>query len=131
MTHFKTARGYFGATFRDTYDTLCSIQESSCAAEPCLWLGVDKPECKHLVGNIWEEYILPDDVVTFSRMHLNRDQARKLANDLLYFAEHGYLFDPEICDHYRLEAYTGFCFGTKEREVCDCKGNREKCNFHR
>ena len=101
MTYFKTARNYLGTAFLDTYGVSCSMQESSYAAEPCIWLGVDKPEFKHISGGKMYDYTLPENVIVFSRMHLNQEQARKLANNLLYFAEHGCLFNPEIYDYYK------------------------------
>lgn len=38
----------------------------------------------------------------------------------------------EVIDYYSLNSdrrLTGICNGTKERDKCSCKGNREKCDF--
>lgn len=39
----------------------------------------------------------------------------------------------EVIDYYSLNSdrrLTGICNGTKERDECSCKGNREKCDFY-
>ena len=38
---FKTARGFRGFAFADSYGAVCSLQESSIATESCVWLGLD------------------------------------------------------------------------------------------
>jgi len=35
-----TQRGFALAEFTDRYNAACSIQNSSLASEPCIWLGV-------------------------------------------------------------------------------------------
>jgi hypothetical protein len=66
----KTARGFRLIEFRDLYDVPCSIQESSLATQPALWVGVDDHGTER--GN---------------RMHLDREQARWLADLLRRFAD--------------------------------------------
>lgn len=104
----KTARGFELQYFKDDYDEICSIQESS-AWEPHIWLGVHDPkasirykdaislglnlEKKYPETNEegWCDYPIPDDVLISSRMHLNQEQAKELADKLLYFYETGCL----------------------------------------
>lgn len=70
VTRGVTARGFAYGDFRDRYGQECSIQESSLATEPAIWLGVDP-----------------------CRMHLTVDQARGLAAMLTKFADTHELFD--------------------------------------
>ena len=37
-----------------------------------------------------------------------------------------------ICDCWHISQYTGKqeCWGTKERDICDCNGNKNNCNFY-
>ena len=67
----RTPRGFRLGTFMDRYGISCSIQESSLATEPALWLGTDDN------GQ--------------GRMHLTRTMARELSELLAHFAEHGVL----------------------------------------
>lgn len=106
----KTNRGFELQHFTDDYSVNCSIQESS-AIEPHIWLGIDDPRLSimykdrdKLIGIDkvekdhpecnefgWCTINLPKEVMIESRMHLNRKQAKELANKLRYFAEHGCL----------------------------------------
>ena len=63
----KTNRGFQYIEFEDRNMEKCSIQESSIATEPCLWLGVDD-----------------------NRMHLNLDKAKFIIKSLKYFIKHHY-----------------------------------------
>ena len=36
----------------------------------------------------------------------------------------------EICKCYNVEHSKTVCFGTKEREACNCNGDKNKCNFY-
>ena len=83
-----TNRGFGLLTFEDDYGEKCSLQMSS-SVEPHVWLGIDKP--KILKGLVGEAEELPDGVTAFSRMHLNRKQARQLAEELEIFAARGEL----------------------------------------
>ncbi len=71
----KSQRGFKYAEFRDRYQQKCSIQESSLATEPCLWLGVDTD----LNGK------------DSSRMHLTRPMAEELVKALEHFIKTGEL----------------------------------------
>lgn len=74
-------RGLLGATFRDLNGRECSIQESSVATQPCLWIGVDRK---------------PETVVEGGcRMHIGRQMAAALVDVLRRFAETGELADGE------------------------------------
>lgn len=68
-----TLRGFGRAEFLDRYGSRCSIQESSLATEPCIWLGVD----------------IPFDASTNCRMHLNQSQVRDLMPMLETFVKTG------------------------------------------
>ncbi|SNY94091.1 hypothetical protein SAMN04515647_4414 [Cohaesibacter sp. ES.047] len=81
----NTARGFVLSGFVDKYGQSCSLQESSCAEEPCVWFGVDNPA----------QVAAPDgQVVILSRMHLTQDQVKALLPHLQHFAETGAL--PEL-----------------------------------
>jgi len=77
--------------FKDRYGALCSVQESSYPEESCLWLGVEK-------DTMGEE--LPH-----GRMHLTQEQARKLAEVLLYFANEGNLGEYDPVEHLRVGSW--------------------------
>lgn len=78
-----TQRGFGKLTFSDRYDQRCSIQDSSMAAEPAIWFGVDNTG-PHLKG---PKGIEREDVNI--RMHLTQDMVRKLLPSLIRFAETG------------------------------------------
>lgn len=104
----RTSRGFGIFNFKDTYNTKCSLQESS-AYEPHIWLGVHTPEVKIMARDAakaglnlekdcretnewgWCTITLPDKASINGRMHLNQKQAKILAKQLLYFARHGCL----------------------------------------
>lgn len=107
--HF-TNRGFVIGEFEDLYGAKCSIQESSLAEEPAIWLGVHKPEISVMSVDAkslpppkivpdagsgknygWSKYILPEKVSVFSRMHLDIDMAKELVELLNYFIENGTL----------------------------------------
>lgn len=73
----STKRGALVGEFVDRYGASCSIQESSYPDEECVWLGV--------------EVDAMGEVTPGGRMHLTREQARQLAEVLLYFAQEGTL----------------------------------------
>ena len=62
----KTERGFRIREFRDLYRHECSMQESSLAFQPAVWLGVGD-----------------------SRMHLDRRMAKRIGQYLLNFARQG------------------------------------------
>jgi hypothetical protein len=91
----RTPRG-MSLDFKDIYGLPCSLQQSTLASEPALWLGVDDPEPKIMkskalahglplpVGEVsgWMPYPIPDDVLISSRMHLNVPQVKALIGHL-------------------------------------------------
>lgn len=109
----KTSRGFILKKFNDAYEEKCSLQESS-ACVPHIWLGVHTPAAKIMWKDAqalglnlpkispetnacgWCHYPIPETVFLNSRMHLNQEQAKRLAQELLFFAENGYLEDNEI-----------------------------------
>lgn len=110
----KTERGFEVNHFKDTYGFDCSIQDSSLATDDRIWLGVHNAPIKIMKKDIadWRMCdIIPDDGMTNeygwctvklpvtalveSRMHLNRKQARELAEELLYFADNGHIKEHE------------------------------------
>ncbi len=77
MLKIKTTdRGFKYAEFTDLYGSECSIQESSLATEPALWVGVDVP---------FKQYSNLDS----TRMHLTQEMARDLISLLELFVEKG------------------------------------------
>lgn len=94
----KTSRGFSVARFVDRYGVRCSIQESSLATEPAIWLGADDLGLRRLPGNGtgWHDVnlseIFPGQTVQGNtRMHLTQDQVRDLLPLLTHFAETGEL----------------------------------------
>jgi len=70
----KTDTGLLFGEFRDQHHKLCSIQESSLATEPCIWLGTD--------GN--------------HRMHLTHQNVADLVPLLMAFLETGGINPSEV-----------------------------------
>lgn len=91
----KTYRGFDLIEFIDLYGMQCSIQKSSLATEGAIWLGVDNPEPMILAHKIiedgrgWAKYPIPKDVEICARMHLNREQVKKLISVLQIFVATG------------------------------------------
>ena len=85
-----TNRGFKLIQFRDSYDELCDIQESS-NIEPHIWLGTHSPNPKILASKVnpngtgWVDYDIPEDVLISHRMHLNRKQCVSLGLKLIKF----------------------------------------------
>ncbi len=81
-----TQRGFGTIGFRDLYGQYCGFQMSSIATAECIWFGVDK------VPVNLNEPDGPTKPVDSGRMHLNREQAKQLADILMNFYETGELF---------------------------------------
>ena len=77
MKKITTSRGFKRIEFKDSYDTDCSLQESSLATEDAIWFG-----CNHgtHVG-----------AKCLARMHLTREQVSHLIPLLQCFVETGRL----------------------------------------
>lgn len=120
---FITDRGFITGHFNDCLGEDCSIQESSCAEEERIWLGVHTPKVqvmsidKPKVGAIvfhpnegstetsgWQVADLPDFVHVFGRMELNRDQCRVLGKILTKFAKTGELDLDQISEQKKEES---------------------------
>lgn len=95
-----TARGFLRADFKDGNGVDCSIQESSAAEQPYLWLGCNNPNPMSFPGNGtgWHPYSLPDNVQCTTRMHLTQEQASALIPLLQRFIEQGDLSECEAED---------------------------------
>ena len=91
----KTERGFDLIQFNDLDDAKCNIQESSSA--DAIWIGIEDVDPKILAsktpqgGTGWVKYDIPDDVLFTKRMHLNREQVKKLLPILQEFVDTGKL----------------------------------------
>jgi hypothetical protein len=91
----KTNRGFALIEFRDLYDSKCNIQKSSLATKDAIWFGIEDAEPKIMAsktpegGTGWVAYLIPEDVLLNTRMHLSRDQVKKLLPILQKFVETG------------------------------------------
>lgn len=98
-----TQRGFSIGEFNDQYGLKCSIQKSSVATKDCIWLGVDDPKPEIMVSdarklgitnsmeNGWMSYSIPREVSIHTRMHLSREDVKKLLPLLQRFVETGSL----------------------------------------
>lgn len=86
-----TARGFLRADFTDGNGVECSIQESSVAEEPYLWLGCNEPNAKSFPGDGtgWHDFPLPENVQCTTRMHLTIEQVEALLPLLERFVARG------------------------------------------
>jgi hypothetical protein len=103
MDLFQTSRGLKGYKFQDRYDEKCSIQKSSLASEPAIWLGVEDAHPQILASDAykvgmqssanvgWIPYPIPDVVNLNTQMHLTQSQVRDLLPLLQKFVETGEL----------------------------------------
>ena len=66
---------------------MCSIQESSSASEPKIWLGIDNAKITTKDGSLIDS----ENMTTFSRMHLNQEQVKELLPLLENFVKTGNL----------------------------------------
>ena len=85
-----TNRGFAVTKFKDYYGANCSLQKSSIADKDCIWLGVDDPNPKKMIkGRGWVNAPIAPDIMLSTRMHLTRNQARQLVEELQYFVDTG------------------------------------------
>lgn len=101
LTKTQTHRGFEVLRFKDSYGKNCSLQESSNADGANVWLGISDSEpiimnrdAKKLglpttsdVG--WTSYLIPQEVLISTRMHLSQEQVKELLPYLIKFAETG------------------------------------------
>ena len=83
----KIPRGFSIFSFKDSYGNMCSIQESSAASEPKIWLGIDNAKITTKDGTPIDS----ENMTTFSRMHLSQEQVKELLPLLENFARTGSL----------------------------------------
>jgi hypothetical protein len=99
----STERGFRIGEFKDQYGLDCSIQKSSIATKDCIWLGVTDVKPEIMVSdarrlgitesnaNGWMPYEIPREVMLSSRMHLSREDVKKLLPLLQKFVDTGEL----------------------------------------
>lgn len=91
----KTGRNFDLIVFNDLYDQPCSLQKSSSADTDAIWLGLSEAHPKIMAkyisqnGTGWVDYHIPSEVLINTRMHLNREQVKKLLPHLVKFVETG------------------------------------------
>jgi hypothetical protein len=99
MIRTKTERGFNLIEFQDSYGEKCSLQKSSSAMEPKIWLGITDPQPKIPVkamdpdyeGVGWIKYLIPKEVMITGRMHLTISQVKELIPLLQKFVDTGEL----------------------------------------
>lgn len=97
LTYGTTERGFPLVEFTDIGNAACSLQKSSRAFVPAVWLGLDDVTPRSMIpqgqpgAHPWQDYPLPEHVHIFSRMELTQAHVRELLPLLQYFAEHGEL----------------------------------------
>lgn len=90
MKKDKTHKGFTLYEFIDRYNVKCSLQKSSIATEDCIWLGCDEANPRRCVkGKGWIPINLKGDVCYDTRMHLTREQVKKLLPMLIKFVIRG------------------------------------------
>lgn len=112
----KTSRGFEIVRFKDEYNHVCSLQESSrCVCEKedgsvddplgWIWLGLDSAEPEIMKSDAlrmglpipqgevsgWMPYPIPEQVSLHTRMHLNEAQVRALVERLNLWLETGHI----------------------------------------
>lgn len=97
----RTNRGFPLREFTDYYGKACSIQKSSLADKDAIWFGIDNAEPIVLASQAasvgvntnettgWVTFPIPDAVSIHTRMHLTREQVRKLLPVLTRFVDTG------------------------------------------
>jgi hypothetical protein len=83
-------RGFGVISFQDNSKQECSLQDSSLATEPAIWLGINIADPKLFTsGRGWEDYLIPPDVMINTRMHLTQSMVKQLLPFLIKFSETG------------------------------------------
>lgn len=91
----ETKRGFKLIKFEDSYGQKCSIQKSSLASHDTIWFGTDDAnplimESKIKEGGTgWVKYVVPEDVLFHTQMHLDQKQAEQLIKILQKFVDTG------------------------------------------
>jgi len=105
MKKKKTQRGFEYYEFKDKYGEKCSLQKSSLATEDAIWLGIDdanpqimssdairmglKERTYSESDNGWTPFEIPKEVLLSTRMHLTKNQVKRLLPILQKFVETG------------------------------------------
>lgn len=103
-----TDRGFGLVNFHDRYGAICSLQQSSLVGDDdrppghsAVWLGVDDADPKVMCSKAesvgiektgesgWQPYPIPDEVLLSTRMHLDRQQAAFLVEQLTAWLDTG------------------------------------------
>lgn len=84
LTVVETSRGFTRVAFKDHYDRDCTLQESSLASQPAVWLGVEADQIKRDMA------AHPGSDLR-SRMHLSEEGVVNLLPYLLKFLAEGEL----------------------------------------
>lgn len=86
----STERGFERGEFTDLYGHKCSIQDSSLATQPAIWLGVNDASPEILIpGQGWTDVEFDPETLFHTRMHLSIEHAEKLVEVLQRFIETG------------------------------------------
>lgn len=106
MKFARNARGFAVYEFSDHYNADCSLQQSSLATEPAIWLGINDADPKIMAKDAashgvqtdettgWVSYPVPDAVLMTTLIHLSRKQVADLLPILNHFSITGKL--PEL-----------------------------------
>lgn len=101
MEKTTTQRGFSLYEFDDSNGEGCTVQKSSSASEPKIWLGITDPnpiikaqDAKRLEISTsvewgWVGYPLPKGVEISTRIHLNQEQVAELIPILQKFVDTG------------------------------------------
>ena len=80
----ETGRGFTRVIFKDHYGRACTLQESSMAKPPAVWLGVEADQIKR-------ELVEHPGATPRTRMHLSEERVSNLLPYLLKFLAEGEL----------------------------------------
>jgi len=96
-----TERGFKFIKFDDLYGENCSIQKSSLATEDTIWLGIDDAKPQIMANDAkklgietdettgWIPYLVPNEVLMTTRMHLSQRMVKEMLPYLIEFVETG------------------------------------------
>jgi hypothetical protein len=90
----SSGRGFKRGNFVDSRGNKCSLQESSSADEPAIWLGTESPKLvvfKDAQKGAYIETEMPANFSVNSRMHLTISQVKELIPHLIKFVQTGEL----------------------------------------
>lgn len=87
-----TVRGFGLYKFEDGNGVGCSLQMSSAAEEPHIWLGCDEADPKVFVpygDPSWQPIPMPEEYIANTRMHLTQEEVKLLLPILKRFVKEG------------------------------------------